>query len=75
VSVADVRVAHEVKLADFTKGLEKPGESLREMSDRQRIRSILAMLSLTIKDNGIDPYGECHRSGLPSTVGIISAGR
>src|ERR1700732_1413940 len=43
VSVADVRVEHEVKLMDFTKWLEKPGGSPREMSDRQRVRSILGM--------------------------------
>jgi hypothetical protein len=43
VSVADVRVEHEVKLMDFTKWLEKPGGSPREMSDRHRIRSILGM--------------------------------
>jgi hypothetical protein len=43
VSIADVRVEHEVKLTDFTKWLEKPGGSLREMSDRQRIRAILGM--------------------------------
>jgi hypothetical protein len=43
VSVADVRVEHEVKLMDFTKWLEKRGGSPREMSDRQRIRSILGM--------------------------------
>ena len=43
VSVADVRVEHEVKLTDFTKWLEKPGGSPRKMSDRHRIRSILGM--------------------------------
>ena len=43
VSVADVRVEHEVKLADFTTWLERPGGSPREVSDRQRIRSILGM--------------------------------
>jgi hypothetical protein len=43
VSVADVRVEHEVKLLDFTKWLERPGGSPREVSDRQRIRSILGM--------------------------------
>jgi hypothetical protein len=32
VSVADVRVEHEVKLVDFTKWLEKPGGSPREMN-------------------------------------------
>jgi hypothetical protein len=43
VSVADVRVEHAVKLLDFTKWLEKPGGSPREMSDRMRIRAILGM--------------------------------
>jgi hypothetical protein len=43
VSVADVRVEHEVKLMDFTKWLEKRGGSPRELSDRRRIRSILGM--------------------------------
>ena len=43
VSVADVRVEHEVKLGDFTKWLEKTGGSPREVSDRHRIRSILGM--------------------------------
>ena len=43
VSVADVRVEHEVKLTDFTRWVEKRGGSPREMSDRQRIRSILGM--------------------------------
>jgi hypothetical protein len=37
VSVADVRVEHEVKLMDFTKWLEKNGGSPREVSDRQKI--------------------------------------
>ncbi len=43
VSVADVRVEHEVKLMDFTKWVDRTGGSPREMSDRQRIRSILGM--------------------------------
>lgn len=43
VSVADVRVEHEVKLMDFTKWLERTGTSPREVSDRQRIRSILGL--------------------------------
>src|SRR3977135_4412969 len=44
VSVADVRVEHQVKLADFTQWLEKPGaEAPREMIQRQRLRSILGM--------------------------------
>jgi hypothetical protein len=43
VSVADVRVEHEVKLGDFTKWLDRTGGSPREVSDRQRMRSILGM--------------------------------
>ena len=44
VSIADIRVEHEVKLSDFTKWLDKPGGvSPREVSERQRIRSILGM--------------------------------
>jgi hypothetical protein len=43
VSVADVRVEHEVKLMDFTKWVDRTGGSPREMSDRQRIRAILGM--------------------------------
>jgi hypothetical protein len=43
VSVVDIRVEHEVKLMDFTKWLERAGGSPREVSDRQRIRSILGI--------------------------------
>ena len=43
VSVADVRVEHEVRLMEFTKWLENDGGSPRETSDRQRIRSIQGM--------------------------------
>jgi hypothetical protein len=43
VSVADVRVEHDVKLMDFTKWLERTGGSPREVSVRQRVRSILGM--------------------------------
>jgi hypothetical protein len=43
VSVADVRVEHEVRMADFLKWLEKPGGSPREIGSRQRIRAILEM--------------------------------
>jgi hypothetical protein len=44
VSVADVRVEHEVKVMDFTKWLERSGGSPREVSDRHKIRTILGML-------------------------------
>src|SRR5216684_8199101 len=43
VSVADVRIEHEVKLMEFTKWLERGGASPRETSDRNRIRAILGM--------------------------------
>jgi hypothetical protein len=43
VSVANVRVEHEVRLMDFTKWVERVGGSPREVSDRHRIRSILGM--------------------------------
>ncbi len=43
VSVGDVRVEHEVKLMDFTRWLDRTGSSPREVSDRQRIRSILGL--------------------------------
>jgi hypothetical protein len=43
VSVADVRVEHEVRLMDFMKWLERPGRSPREILERKRNRSILGM--------------------------------
>src|ERR1700747_1389555 len=43
VSVADVRGEHEVKLGDFTKWLDRTAGSPRDVSQRQRIRSILNM--------------------------------
>jgi hypothetical protein len=44
VSVADVRVEHQVKLADFTQWLQTAGaKSPRELIQRQRLRSILGM--------------------------------
>jgi hypothetical protein len=43
VSVADVRVEHQVKLKDFAKWVERTGGSPREVSDRHRIRAILGM--------------------------------
>jgi hypothetical protein len=43
VSAAPVRVEHEVRLIDFTKWLERKGGSPRDISDRQRIRSILGI--------------------------------
>jgi hypothetical protein len=44
VSVADVRVEHQVKLSDFTQWVEKPGgKSPREVIQRKRVRAILGM--------------------------------
>lgn len=43
VSVANVRVDHQVKMADFERWLEKPGGSPREVAERQRIQAILGM--------------------------------
>lgn len=43
VRVTNVPVEHEVRLNDFTKWLDKTGGSPREMSDRQRIKSILGI--------------------------------
>ena len=43
VSVADVRVEHQVKITDFMKWLERPGRTPREITQRLRIRSILGM--------------------------------
>jgi hypothetical protein len=43
VSVAEVRVEHEVKLKDFTAWLERSGRSPREIIERQKIRAILGM--------------------------------
>jgi len=43
VSVADVRVEHEVKLGDFTKWVERKGGSPREVFQRGKVREILGM--------------------------------
>jgi hypothetical protein len=43
VSVADVRVEHQVQLADFTQWLERKGGSPREVFQRKKLRSILGM--------------------------------
>jgi len=43
VSVADVRVEHQVRVADLMKWLERPGRTPREITERQKIRAILGM--------------------------------
>jgi hypothetical protein len=43
VAVTDVRIEHEVKIADFSSWLERPGRTRREITERQRIRSILGL--------------------------------
>jgi len=43
ISVADVRVEHEVKFADFIKWLDRPPRSPRDVSARYENGSILGM--------------------------------
>ena len=43
VSVAEVRVEHQVRIADLMKWLERPGRTPREITQRQKIRAILGM--------------------------------
>jgi hypothetical protein len=43
VSVADVRIEHAVKFADFMKWLDRPPRSPRDVSARHEIRVILGM--------------------------------
>jgi hypothetical protein len=43
VSIAEVRVEHQVKIADFMKWLERRGRTPREITHRQKIRAILGM--------------------------------
>jgi hypothetical protein len=43
VSVAEVRVEHQVRVADLMKWLERPGRTPREITQRQKIRAILGM--------------------------------
>lgn len=43
VSVAEVHVEHQVKIADFMKWLERQGRTPREVSQRYKIRAILGM--------------------------------
>ena len=49
-----MRVEHEVELTDFTKWLGGAGGSLREVSDRQRIRSSKAL------QNGVSSSQSSH---------------
>ena len=43
VSVSDVRIEHEVRLGDFSRWLNRTSGSPREVSDRQKIRTILGV--------------------------------
>jgi hypothetical protein len=43
VSVADVRVEHELKLGEFTKWLERTSGAPRDIIQRQKVREILGM--------------------------------
>jgi hypothetical protein len=44
VQVLDVRTEYEVKLKDFTKWLERRGNTPREVIDRKKIKAILGVL-------------------------------
>ncbi len=44
VQVLDVRAEYEVKLKDFTKWLERRGNTPREVIDRKKIKAILGVL-------------------------------
>ena len=64
MSVADVRVEHEVRLMDFTKWLERAGGSPREVSECQRIGSI------NFGESNVQTTGQFHDVvGLPSDTG------
>jgi hypothetical protein len=52
VSVADVRVEHAVKLMDFTKRLDRTGDSPREVNDRHRIQKLAAKIA-TLRSQGL----------------------
>jgi hypothetical protein len=41
LSVADIRVKHEVKTIEFKMWLERPGGSAREIGSRKRVRETL----------------------------------
>ena len=43
VSVAEVRVEHQVRIANLMNWLERPGRNPREITQRLRIREILGM--------------------------------
>ena len=43
VSVAEVRVEHQVRVADLMRCLERAGRTPREITQRQKIRAILGM--------------------------------
>jgi len=43
VSVAEVRVEHQVRLSEFTQWLERHGRSPREIIQKQKARAILGM--------------------------------
>jgi hypothetical protein len=55
VSVVDVPVEHSVKLKDFTKWLERPGGSPRDVAQRYRVREVLGL------NEDRDPYERVHR--------------
>jgi hypothetical protein len=61
VSVADVRVEHEVKFADFMKWLDRPPRSPRNVSARHEIRCDPRNASFTIGADNCGPKSKTSR--------------
>jgi hypothetical protein len=64
-----VRVEHQVKIEDFTKWLERPGRTLREITQRQKIRAILC----EIDNSGDLELSVPGRDDTPITISLRNA--
>jgi len=62
VSVADVRVEHQVKIADFMKWLERPGRSPREITQRQKNPSNSRDVKVISLASPVSHPGKCQTS-------------
>ena len=79
VSVAEVRVEHQVKIVDFMKWLERPGRTPREITHRLRIREIsrdvyievMSRLACMLFDRaGVLVLANPCKFGVPKMVGV-----